>query len=298
MFLNSKKAKIAIANETYPGVTLATKCRGAGGEVLMKKALLLIIISLFVVPMLAHEFWLQPEKFIYQPGENINVRFWVGEDFNGENWSGNRDKVNTLQIYLDDMTDDIADQVNDEKGDSLQLNLMDEGTAIIAFNSNNSFIQLDSAKFNDYLKEDGLQSAIDYRTAHNETDSMGREFYQRSVKTLIQVGDKKSNISHATNLPLDIIPSANPYGLKDNDSLSAKILFKKQPLANQLVNVWHRLNGKTTHQQYQTNNKGIITFAVATTGKWMISTVKMLHLDDDPKANWQSFWGSCTWGYE
>ena len=256
------------------------------------------MITLFVLPILAHEFWLQPEKFIYQPGENINIRFWVGEDFDGSNWSGNREKVNTLQLWLDDITDDIADQVTDEKGDSLQLNIMDEGTPMITFNSANSFIQLDSAKFNAYLKEDGLTSVLEYRAAHNENDSSGRELYQRSVKTLVQVGDKKSNISHPTNLPLDIIPLTNPYTAKNNDTLAVKVLFKHQPLANQLVNVWQRINGKTTKQEYQTNNKGSLGFALSTSGKWMVSTVKMVRLDKDPKADWQSYWGSCTWGYE
>jgi hypothetical protein len=30
----------------------------------------------------------------------------------------------------------------------------------------------------------------------------------------------------------------------------------------------------------------------------MISTVKMERLENDPRANWQSYWGSCTWGYQ
>jgi uncharacterized GH25 family protein len=264
----------------------------------MKKSILFICVFILAVPILAHEFWLQPEKFIFQPGEIINIRFWVGEDFDGTNWSGSHEKVNSLQLYLDDITDDISDQVTDEKGDSLQLSIFDEGTPMITFNSANSFIQLDSAKFNTYLKEDGLNSTLEYRAAHNETDSSGREFYQRSVKTLVQVGDKRSNISHATNLPLDIIPAANPYTVKNNDTLSVKVLFKNQPLANQLVNVWQRVNGKTSKQEYRTNSKGGLSFEISASGKWMVSTVKMIHLDNDPKANWQSYWGSCTWGYE
>ncbi|MEO5682410.1 MAG: DUF4198 domain-containing protein [Chitinophagaceae bacterium] len=264
----------------------------------MKKSILLLIVSLFVLPMMAHEFWLQPEKFMYQPGDNINIRFWVGEDFDGSNWAGNRDKVNSLQLHFDDLTDDLADQVADEKGDSLQLSIFDEGTAMVTFNSTNSFIQLDSAKFNAYLKEDGLQNILDYRASHQEMDSTGREFYQRSVKTLLQVGDKKSNISRTTNLPLDIIPLVNPYTLKDNDSLVVKLLFKKQLLSNQLVNVWRRIDGKTSKHEYHTNEKGLLSFTVATSGKWMVSAVQMIHLNNNPAASWQSYWGSCTWGYE
>ena len=264
----------------------------------MKKALLIIVITFFVSSILAHEFWLQPEKFIYKPGENINIRFWVGEDFDGSNWSGNRDKVKKLQLHLDDITDDISEQVTDEKGDSLQLNIFDESTPMITFNSANSFIRLDSAKFNAYLEEDGLTAALDYRKAHQEMDSAGTEYYQRSVKTLLQVGGKKSNISRATGLPLDIIPLSNPYALASTDTLAVKILFQQKPLANQLVNVWQRVDGKTTRTRYHTDTKGGLRFVVFTSGKWMVSTVQMLHLENEPAAHWQSYWGSCTWGYE
>lgn len=264
----------------------------------MKKPLLLIFISFLILPVIAHEFWLQPEKFIYKRGDNINIRFWVGEDFDGSNWSGNRNKVTSLQLYLGDITDDLSGQLSDEKGDSLQLAVFDEGTAMVAFNSTNSFIQLDADKFNAYLKEDGLQNTIDYRMAHNETDSAGKEFYQRSVKTLIQVGDAKDNISHITGLPLDIIPLTNPYRLKNNDTLTIRAFFNKQILANQLMNVWQRVEGKTSRQEYRTNENGEFSFVISSTGKWMVSTVKMIHLDNDPQANWQSYWGSCIWGYE
>jgi uncharacterized GH25 family protein len=264
----------------------------------MKKSLLLITITFFVLPIVAHEFWLQPEKFIYKKGEHINIRFWVGEDFNGSNWSGNRAKVNSLQLYTGSTTDDLANKISEEKGDSLQLGVVGEGTAMVAFNSANSFIQLDAVRFNAYLKEDGLQNAIDYRSAHNETDSAGKEFYQRSVKTLMQVGNIKNNISHPANLPLDIIPLKNPYALKNNDPLTVRILFNKQILSNQLINVWQRVSNKTTRQQYHTNEKGELLFRVAANGKWMVSTVKMIRLNNTPQANWQSYWGSCTWGYE
>jgi uncharacterized GH25 family protein len=264
----------------------------------MKKPLLLIIISFLILPVIAHEFWLQPEKFIYKKGEPINIRFWVGEDFAGINWTGNRAKVISLQLYSGNSISDLAGNISDANGDSLQLSIPDEGTAMVTFNSANSFIQLDAAKFNAYLKDDGLQNAMDYRAVHNETDTAGKEFYQRSVKTLIQVGSKKSNISHPTNLPLDIVPLKNPYGLKDNDSLTVRILFNKQILTNQLVNVWQRRANKTNRQVYHTNEKGELVFKVPAKGKWMVSTVKMIRADNNQQANWQSYWGSCTWGYE
>jgi uncharacterized GH25 family protein len=266
---------------------------------MMKKYLIVIAFFITGLPILAHEFWLQPEKFIYKRGENINIRFWLGENFEGENWKGNRANTRQLTVYFKGIPDDVTDKLSEtEEGDSLQLALFDEGTAVLAFHSTNKFIQLDSAKFNDYLKEDALEKAIQYRTDHDETTSAGREYFQRNVKTIVQVGSIKENISYQTFMPLDIIPLSNPYALGNKKMISVRVLFQKKPLINHVVKVWQRYNNVTTKKEYRTDNKGEFAFLVDTRGKWMASTVEMVHLENDSTADWQSYWGSCTWGYE
>lgn len=266
---------------------------------MIKKSIIAVISFLLAWPILAHEFWLQPERFIYKRGETINLRFWVGENFEGENWKGSRANAQRLTVYFRGVPDDITDKLSEtDEGDSLQLSQFDEGTTLVAFHSTNKFIQLDSAKFNEYLKEDGLEEAMQYRNEHQETDSSGKEYYQRSVKTIIQVGKAKDNISYATGLPLDIIPLTNPYSLSNDQPVTVQVLFQKQPLANQLIKVWNRYQKTTIKNEYRTNEKGEFSFPVNTRGKWMVSTVEMVPLEHDPLANWQSYWGSCTWGYE
>jgi uncharacterized GH25 family protein len=264
----------------------------------VSKSIFFFTFFIFALPIFAHEFWLQPDKFIYKRGAKINVRFLVGENFEGKNWSGNKQKINTLKLYSTGTIDDLSSQLTIGKGDSLQFNLHDECTAIVTFNSTNSFIQLPSKKFTEYLNEDGLKNAIDYRELHNATDSPGRELYQRSGKTIFQIGNKKDNISIPSDLPLDIIPELNPYNLKNNDPINFTILFNKKILSNQLIKIWHRVNNQTSSFQMVTDKKGRIKIKIATSGKWMVSTVKMSHLEYNDTADWQSFWGSCTWGYE
>ena len=266
-------------------------------KIFIKKTLLFFCIFILVVPLFAHEFWLQPDKFIYQRGDEMNIHFLVGENFEGENWTGNNEKVKSLKLYMGETSDDIVKDLSENKGDSLQFGIYDECTAMVTFNSTNSFIELSHEMFNDYLKEDRLQNAIDYRNKFNEKDSAGREFYQRSAKTIIQIGMKKNNVSIATDLPLDIIPAANPYNFKNNDSVIFKILFNKNPLTNYSVKVWNRNKDETYRQEIISDDKGEIKFKITTSGKWMISAVNMIRLENNEKANWQSYWGSCTWGY-
>ena len=258
----------------------------------------LILVSAYIL-LSSHEFWLQPEKFIYQRNEEINVRFQVGENFEGVNWKGNRGKINSFRLYYGGVSDNIPDLVGRAEGDSLQFHVYDEGNVLLAFNSTNSFISIEAAKFNEYLQEDGLKDAIQYRTDHQETDSTGRELYQRCSKTLLQVGDLQTAAYRTpTQLPLDIIPLNNPYQLNNGDSLRVKILFLKQPLSNTAIKIWHRENGNTGKQEMVSNEKGEISFPLTSSGQWMISTVKMIRLQNNPQADWQSYWGSFVWGYQ
>lgn len=264
----------------------------------LKYKLTYLLILLLLAPVLAHEFWLEPQQYIFSRAEEINIRFRVGEAFTGDNWKGNRDKVNELKLYYADIVDDLSDALTEDEGDSLQFSIHEEGTAMVTFNNINSFIELEAEKFNAYLAEDGLQSAIDYRKHQNETDSMGRELYQRSVKTIVQVGALKTAVyKKQTNLPIDIIPLSHPYQLKDGDTLTVKILFKGEPLQNTKIRTWHKLPGTVTDTSMMSNEKGEISFPVTTSGEWMVSCVTMIRLTDDPHAQWQSYWGSVTWGY-
>ena len=265
----------------------------------MKKTLLIVSLLPVITALLAHEFWLSPGKFIYQKGGKINIRFFVGENFEGENWKGNNEKVQSLKLFFGGVSDDLSAYISEEKGDSLQMTMLDEGTNLIAFNSTNSYIELEDAKFNEYLKEDRLTDAIEYRKQNKETDSAGREYYQRCSKTLIQVGKvKDKTFSVATDLPVDIIPLSNPYSVKNNDTLRMKILFQNIPLQNTLIKIWQRNNDKTIKTDLTSDDNGEIKFPVSVAGKWMVSVVKMVRLQNDPKAQWQSYWGSLTWGYE
>lgn len=258
----------------------------------------LLVFLLLALPLAGHEFWLQPQQYLFSRTDEVNIRFRVGEHFTGENWKGNRQKINILQLYYADVTDDLSDALSEDEGDSLQFSIHEEGTVMVAFNSSNAFIELDAAAFTTYLEEEELYNAIDLRKHLNETDSAGREYYQRSVKTIVQVGAFKTNIyKKQTGLPVDLIPLSHPYQLKNGDSITVQALFKGQPLSNAKIRTWHKLPTGVTSKSYSSNSKGEIRFPVTTSGEWMVSCVQMIRLEDDDKANWQSYWGSLTWGY-
>ena len=268
------------------------------------KYLLFVAMIILAVKLMAHEFWLQPSKFIYKMGDVANVKFNVGENFNGDNWVGNHDKINQLlHVSPKGLATDISERLGNNKGDSVQLSIMEEGTHMILFNSKNSFIKLKAEKFNDYLKEDGLQTAIDYRKLHNEDSLEGKEYYQRSVKTILQCGNATTNkCTRRTQLPLDIVPEINPYepiilGRVLEHNRWYTIYFNKKPLPKVLVRYWcKKKDGTLVTKQQQSNKKGKVMFEHED-GQTMISCVYMERIANDTTVHWQSYWGSASFEY-
>ena len=267
--------------------------------------ILLVSICIVSVLVLAHEFWLQPQKFHYSIREVARIRFLVGENFTGQNWTGNKDKVSQLFHYTPggDVLD-IANKLSANNGDSLLLPLQEEGTHMVIFNSTNTFINLEAEKFNGYLKEDGLDNAATHRKENKEETKAGTEYYQRSIKTLLQVSYKTTDAcTNPSNLPLDIIPEKNPYAVTVGGSESLlkvkfRVLFNREPLSNALVKIWYYTPGKKEVKMdtLRTNKRGWVT-ANRHPGPYMVSCVHMEHTPTNKEAEWQSYWGSLSFEY-
>lgn len=271
----------------------------------MKKKLLPICFLFVTFSLFGHEFWLQPGKYFYTIREIADISFRVGENFRGENWSGNRAKIKMLtHVQPNGTSIDISDKISMTNGDSLKLPLQQEGTHMILFNSTNSYIDLKPDQFKTYLEEDGLQEALIYRSKNGELMKNGKEYYQRSVKTIIQVGNERTDAcTEPTGLPLDIIPIQNPYSLlgsrptQDLPMMRFRILFKGKSLPNLLVKTWFtNEKGEISMETYRTNPRGFVTVK-RHSGKFMISTVYMERNKSDAVADWQSYWGSVNFEY-
>lgn len=250
---------------------------------------------------IAHEFWLYPSQFFATVGETLSVSINVGEDYMGERWGGGSRRVQRLRLFTPKEEKDLtATVVQTDSAVALQpITLQEAGTDVLVLETNNSFIELEPEKFLEYLKEDGLDNAIEYRQKNGETQKNGRELYRRCAKTLIQTGEVKSNeVTKPMGLAIDIVPRQNPYALPKGSALTCQFLYENKPLKNALVRCWRRVNGKTELEFKRSDAAGNATFDLPKKGNaaYMISVVTMVRLTDTSKADWQSTWGSLTFG--
>lgn len=259
---------------------------------------------------MAHEFWIAPVKFYYQVNDTLQLRLLVGENFTGENWGVGKEKLKRLELISAHAKQNILDLYSPDSLEATSVVLNNEGTQVIVFNNKGSYIELDAEKFNAYLIEDGLYNTIEWRKAHQQDTAKGKEWYQRSVKSIIQVGNKLSDMyRQPTGLPLDMIILKNPYSLNTETKCEVLVLFNGKPLQNSLVKLWRKTNTNVTMQEFKTNTAGKVKLTIVPEGNYMISAVHMERTDKLPEyllvqpsksgesADWQSFWGSLTFGY-
>jgi uncharacterized GH25 family protein len=265
----------------------------------MKKTIYSLVILLIVSTLtFAHEFWLQPQKFILKPSGKTNIDVFVGENYTGSKVDASKFTVSKLTHYGKGTEEDFMNKLSTKDSVKIEASFASEGNHLVAFNNTNKFIELKAAKFNEYLTGEGLENIIKLRKQQGKENKDGREFYQRCVKTLFQVGDVQDDtFKQNTGMRLEVIALDNPYSVNDTKSIPFKILFDNQVVKNALVLAWHSDKGKTTVEKMRSNKDGKIMIPITKTGRWMISTVKMIPLTDNQKADYQSFWGSYTFGF-
>ena len=265
----------------------------------MKKKTIFTAFILFIGgAVLSHEFWLQPKKFKYALNEEMNVAFLVGENFEGEPWDLKKNKIEKLELSHLAKAVDLRQQIKPDAKEKLKYRFVEEGTYLLSMQSNEAYLELDAEKFNGYLKEDGLENALEIRTKTNTLDKPSKEFYSCYVKLFVQAGNKTDDtFKKKTGMRIEIIPKQNPCLLKSGDYLQCLVLFNGQPSAHQMVKVWNKIGNTTFQQNNYTENDGTLKFPISSKGPWMVSTVIMIP-SEKPGADWQSFWSSLVFGIE
>ena len=259
----------------------------------MKKFITVTIVLLTTLFTNAHEFWLQPKKYRYQINEEMKIDFMVGENFSGEFWDLHRYKAEEIELYGGGLVKDLSKDVKSTKGNNLFLKPGHAGTYLITLKSNDAYLEMEPAAFNDYLEDDGLDHILSERKKLNQ---LGKPSYTRYAKLLVQVGERRDDtFRKMIGLRYEIVPDQNPYTLKTGDYLQCTIFFEGKPAPHALVKVWSKIKDTTFLQNIYTGKDGSIRFPISASGEWMVSSVRMIKSGKDG-ADYHSLWASLVFG--
>ena len=216
----------------------------------------------------------------------------VGESFGGETWDLDRHKVERLEIHTGSSVKNLLGSIVKSPRKNLSYRFDRAGTHLVALESDFAFIELEAEKFNDYLKEDGLESILEKRSDTGDLGKGAREYYKRFAKLLVQSGNDVNNTYRRTaGFRLEIVPLANPYALRVGDYLDCQLLWENKPAPHRMIKVWSHVGNRIFLQNIYTESDGTIRFPISSAGPWMVSSVQMIPSEKEG-ADYQSFWSS------
>ncbi len=251
--------------------------------------------------MLAHEFWIQPSRTRIRVGERISLETLIGGNFTGDQWKGKGSRITSYKHFYKDNDRDLLLAI--EPGEAIvdlpDFIPHDEGTHLFTLSTTSAFVEMDAEIFEAYIKENGLMDALEYRNANNQHFEIGREKHKRCAKLLIQAGaEADQTFKKKADLELEIIPQVNPYDYDSDRGITFKVLYEGEPHTEAMVKWWHKDGDNLETDFLYTDHRGEVTFSAATPGLYMISTVHMIRLLNDPAADWQSTWSTLVFGNE
>jgi len=165
---------------------------------------------------------------------------------------------------------------------------------VAGYRSNPSAVELTPEKFNQYLKEEGLDAVAALRARRNQTEAKAREIFSRCAKTLVLSGPpKEKQQDRALGFTLELVAERNPYAIATSGEVPFRLTYEGRPLAGALVVAMNRLN-PSEKLSARTDNQGRVRFRLKQTGMWLVKAVHMVPAPAESDAEWASYWASLT----
>ncbi len=266
----------------------------------MKLRVVIMSMSLIAAPALAHDFWVQPQRFTIQPGEPVPVTFQVGHGAARERW-GNHNRILFLNDFFGGKRQDLRKGLRSTGPFDLAPRFVAPGLHVVGMQTNYAHSELPAIRFNDYARDEGLAAIIADRRQRATTDEAGRERYSRRAKTLIQVGRATAtNQALATQpigLKLEIVLDRNPYTLGASRNLPLHVLYKGRRLAGATVKLTSLEKDEKPVAVVITDSQGRAQFNVPPSGNWLLNVVWGEPVRGDSRVDYDTTFSSLTFGY-
>ena len=250
------------------------------------------VVAVSRAPLFAHDMWMEPTTFSPEAGQIVGVRLRVGQDLLGDPLPRNGALVNQFVVVDAEGRKPVVGRDGSDPAGFVRAAV--PGVLVIGYHSNPSPVDLAAEKFNQYLKEEGLDGVAALRASRNETGASAHEIFSRCAKSLLLSGTPaKAEADRALGFTLELVAEKNPYALHAGEDLPVSLTYEGRPLPGALVVAMNRANAMAKLTS-RTDKNGRVTFKLPQDGTWLIKAVHMIPAPAGANADWASFWASLT----
>jgi uncharacterized GH25 family protein len=233
------------------------------------RAALLLLIGLGIARAShAHEFWVQPSEFQIAPGAALSVSLQVGD--------GPMRQPSPIPLHRITRFDATG-----PSGEPLDMRASLAATVKhdVTFDAPGIYV---------------LSLATDNRAYSH------RERYSRAAKSIVQVGraskQSQAHITKPLGLPLEIVPLVNPYSKPCPTGIPVRIVYEGYALPGAHVKLYNLEQDLAPVDSKRTDHTGSATFAMPSSGSWLISVAWTQRVENSPDADFETIFASLTFG--
>jgi len=250
-----------------------------------------IILLLFVAATAsAHDFWIEPSTFHPAVGDRVATALRVGQKLAGEPLPNIPPLIDRFVVRGSDGERRVVGRAGaDPAGVAF---IAEGGLHWIGYQSNPYPVALEAAKFEDYLRDEGLERIVDERKKKGQSSAPGRERFYRCAKALLDTPGTAA-FDAPLGFTLELVPRKNPYAMHTAGELPLALTFRGKPLANVLVVAMSKADPEKA-VRVRTDAKGRATLRLAHAGFWVIKAVHMEAAPADAGVDWESWWASMS----
>jgi len=253
--------------------------------------LVVTAIALSAAPLVAHDMWIEPTTFSPEPGAIVGARLRIGQDLLGDPLPRDPALINEFVVEDGEGRRPLVGRNGADPAGFLRVAV--PGLLVIGYRSHPSTVELTAEKFNQYLKEEGLDAVVALRARRGQTGG-ARERFSRCAKSLVLSGSANSTQGdRSLGFTLELVAERNPYAMTVGQELPVRLTYEGRPLAGTLVVAMNR-SDPSDKLTARSDSDGRVRFRMPRPGMWMIKAVHMIPAQPESHAEWESFWASLT----
>lgn len=236
---------------------------------------------------MAHDLWIEPSSFRPAVGERVDASLRVGEHLAG-------DPMPRIPTLVERFTLGNSPLVGRPGADPAGSAVVAApGLQWIGYQSKPYPMAIEAAKFDAYLKEEGLERVIAARAKKGQSAAPGRERFYRCAKALLNVPGATGSADVPLGFTLELVPRKNPYALRVGDALPVTLTYRGKPIANVLVVAMSK-HAPNKAVRARTDVRGRVSLPLHERGFWLVKAVHMEAAPADAGVDWESWWASLT----
>lgn len=252
------------------------------------------LLGLVSVALRAHDFWIEPSAFTPAPGQRVSFRLMIGQELRGDPFPRDPDLIARFLAAgpAGDMT--VPGRVFSDPAGVVMV--QEPGLYMIVYDSYRYPVELDAAKFETYLKDEGLEKISALRAKRGQSTAGAKEVFSRCAKSLLAVGGGSgAGWDRVFGERLELVAEKNPYTLAGGGELPVRLLYEGKPLAGALVVALPK-DRQAAPVSARSDSKGRVRLQLDHPGFWLVKAVHMIPAPRETGADWESFWASLTFG--